>query len=71
MDLMITSCTSVAHLSAALGIPTWVMVPVMPYYTWAMPGNTSPWYDSVRLFRKDGETWDPVLENIDKEFAAF
>jgi len=47
------------------------MIPQMPYYTWAMPGNTSPWYDSVRLFRKDGEDWDPVLENIDKEFAAF
>ena len=31
-DLVITSCTSVSHLSAAMGVETWVIQPVMPYY---------------------------------------
>lgn len=52
LDLVITSCTSVAHMSAALGKETWVIVPVLPYYIWAIPGNKSVWYDSVTLFRQ-------------------
>lgn len=62
LDLVITSCTSVAHLSAALGVETWVIVPVLPYYLWAVPGDRSAWYDSVRLFRqtKYGDWTDPL-----------
>jgi hypothetical protein len=51
-DLVITSCTSVAHLSGAMGVPTWVVIPILPYYLWAKPGNTTEWYDSVKLFRQ-------------------
>ncbi len=65
LDLVITSCTSIAHLAGALGIETWVIVPVLPYYTWAVPGDKSAWYDSVKLFRqtKYGE-WDDTLANV-------
>ena len=52
LDLVITSCTSVAHLAAALGVETWVIVPVLPYYVWAVPGDKSVWYDSVNIFRQ-------------------
>ena len=51
-DLVITSCTSVAHLSAAMGIDTWIVVPVLPYYLWAPPTDSTVWYDSVTLFRQ-------------------
>ena len=51
-DLVITSCTAVAHLSAAMGVATWIVVPVLPYYLWAPPANTTVWYDSVTLFRQ-------------------
>lgn len=67
LDLVITSCTSVAHAAAALGIETWIIVPVLPYYTWAVPGEKAAWYDSVRLFRqtKYGE-WDDVFDKVKK-----
>ena len=52
-DLVITSCTSVAHLSAAMGVPTWIVVPILPYYLWAKPGNKTEWYNSVELFRQE------------------
>ena len=67
-DLIISSCTSVAHLAASMGIPTWVVVPIMPYYTWAVPGNTSKWYDSVRVYRqtKYGE-WETPFNQIRKD----
>lgn len=63
LDLMITSCTSVAHMAGALGIETWVIVPILSYYIWAHPEQeTTPWYDSVRLFRQTqfGDWTDPL-----------
>jgi len=65
LDLVITSCTSIAHMAGALGKETWVIVPVLPYYAWAKAGEKSVWYDSVRLFRQEkyGE-WDAPLNAI-------
>ncbi len=70
LDLVITSCTSVAHAAAALGRETWVVVPVLPYYVWALPGERSPWYNSVRLFRQSqwGE-WSDVFDRIRSALA--
>ena len=72
LDLVITSCTSIAHCAAALGVFTWVIVPVLPYYTWARPGNTSAWYSSVRLFRQEvyGD-WNKPLQDIKTELCEF
>lgn len=69
-DVIITSCTSVAHLSAAMGIPTWIVTPIMPYYTWVVPGDTSRWYDSVKLFRQEkyGE-WEAPFKKIREELT--
>lgn len=68
LDLVITSCTSIAHLAGSIGIPTWIVTPIMPYYTWSVPGEKSSWYDSVRLFRQEkyGE-WDTPFKNIRNE----
>jgi hypothetical protein len=71
-DLVISSCTSVAHLSAAMGIPTWVAIPILPYYLWALPGSSVPWYDAVRLFRQSKyDTWDDVFEMIRSELSDY
>jgi hypothetical protein len=67
LDLVITSCTSVAHLSAALGKETWIIIPIMPYYAWAVPGEKTIWYDSVKLFRqKIYGNWDAPLSEVRK-----
>ncbi len=64
-DLVISSCTSVSHLSAAMGVPTWVVIPIMGYYLYAEPGNKTPYYNSMRLFRqqKYGD-WTHPFEEI-------
>jgi len=64
LDLIITSCTSIAHLSGAMGKPTWIVTPIMPYYTWAVSGHTSKWYNSVKLFRQEkyGEWKSPFIK---------
>lgn len=67
-DLVISSCTSVAHLSAAMGIPTWIVVPILPYHIWALPGEKTPYYDSVRLFRQEiYGNWSEPFEKINLE----
>jgi hypothetical protein len=64
MDLVVTSCTAIAHLAAGMGKPTWVIVPAMPYYCWAQPGNKSDWYPTVQLFRQEyyGDWTGPFIE---------
>ena len=65
LDLVITSCTSIAHLSAALGKPTWIIVPVLPYYTWALPGKKSPWHDTVTIYRQTKHgNWDEPFTSL-------
>lgn len=72
MDLVITSCTSIAHLAAAMGKETWVLPPILPYNTWA-PGapesNTSPYYPSVKLYRQsEYEKWNKTFQKLYVDF---
>lgn len=80
LDLVITSCTSIAHLSAALGKPTWVVVPVLPYYIWSYQndnfknifGDKSYYYESVTLFRqKEYGEWKEPFEKIKQSLDLF
>ena len=54
-DLVITSsCTSVAHLAGAMGIKTFIVVPILSILSYGLyPVNTTPYYDSVTLFRQE------------------
>lgn len=69
-DIVITSCTSVAHMAAAMGVQTWIVTPVLPYYLWAKPGAQTEWYDSVRLFRQTGYgDWVTVFGDLKRELG--
>jgi hypothetical protein len=65
MDLVISVDTSVAHLSGALGRRTWVLLAHGADWRWLRDRDTSPWYDSVKLFRQAaiGE-WRSVFERM-------
>jgi Flp pilus assembly protein TadD len=52
LDLVISVDTSVAHLAAALGRPTWILLPHTPDYRWLLGRDDSPWYPRVHLFRQ-------------------
>jgi hypothetical protein len=72
LDLVITSCTSIAHLASAMGKPTWVIVPLLPYHIWAYGGDHSPWYlDSTKVFRQTKfGNWDETFDQIVRELKV-
>lgn len=51
MDIVISVDTSVAHLSAALGKKTIILLPDSPDWRWMIGLKTSPWYQNVCLIR--------------------
>jgi len=65
LDVVITSCTSIAHAAAAMGKRTIVIVPISAYYTWSHSTKQSPWYgDNVTLLRQvKPRSWaEPIAE---------
>lgn len=65
LDLVITIDTSIAHLAAALGKPTWVLLCYNPDWRWMLEGDSSPWYPTMRLFRQPTFwDWNSVFENV-------
>ncbi|WP_232519324.1 hypothetical protein [Caballeronia insecticola] len=65
LDLVITVCTSVAHLSGALGRPTWVLLDANPYWIWGRDSVHTPWYASAKLYRQsEFGQWEPVLDRV-------
>ena len=68
MDLVITCCTSIAHLCGALGVPAWVVLCKNPYWVWMFDRSDSPWYPSLRLFRQDKtDDWRSVMQRVRDE----
>lgn len=71
MDYVISVDTSVAHLAAAMGKPTWIMITFDPDFRWQLGRSDSIWYSDVRLFRQNADMrWDSVIQNVCGELAA-
>jgi tetratricopeptide (TPR) repeat protein len=65
MDVVISVDTSVAHLAAALGRPTWLLLPYSPDWRWLLDRDDSPWYASMRLYRQSSDRqYAPVLQRV-------
>jgi ADP-heptose:LPS heptosyltransferase len=68
LDLTISVCTAVVHLSGAMGRPVWVLTPQAAEWRYGTRGEAMPWYPSARVFRQEhyGD-WDPVLRHVASE----
>jgi tetratricopeptide (TPR) repeat protein len=71
-DLVISVDNTTVHLSAALGRPTWVLLPVVADWRWMSHRSDSPWYPSVNLFRQSvwGE-WGDVLYFVRNKLDSY
>lgn len=71
LDLLIGVDTAVIHLAGAMGKPTWVMIPFIPDWRWAMHREDSRWYPSLRLFRQQRpKDWAGVVERMRRELIG-
>ncbi|SEJ58388.1 tetratricopeptide repeat protein [Paraburkholderia diazotrophica] len=71
LDLVISVCTSTAHLAGALGRRTWVLLDVNPYWTWMTDGRDSPWYPTATLYRqRQFAQWQPVMDEVASDLRA-
>jgi tetratricopeptide (TPR) repeat protein len=65
MDLVISTCTSTAHLAGALGVPVWVALHHNPDWRWLRHREDSPWYSNARLFQQKAPgDWKGVFRSI-------
>ena len=72
-DMVISVSNTTAHLAAALGKPTWVLVPASVGNLWYWMRGTSqtPWYPTATIFRqpKIGQ-WSSVIIEIEKRLQS-
>ncbi|CAB3705280.1 tetratricopeptide repeat protein [Paraburkholderia rhynchosiae] len=71
LDLVVTVCTSVAHLAGALRVPTWLLLDVNPHWLWMLERDDSPWYPSMQIYRQaQYREWLPVLGRVKADLVA-
>ena len=73
LDVVVSVDTATAHLSAALGKPTWIMLNnYAPCWRWLLSRDDTPWYATARLFRQPqmGD-WATVVERIRLHLKLF
>ena len=72
MDMMISVCTSVIHLSGALNIPSIVLLSVHSDWRWLDDQTRSTWYPNTAIIRqpKDGD-WDSVIQSASEYLDKF
>ena len=71
MDLIITICTSAAHLAGAIAAPTWLLLDVNPHWVWLTERNDSPWYPTLTLYRQTAyREWDDLMDRVQNDLAA-
>tara|TARA_Y100001970_G_scaffold293873_1_gene444129 strand:+ start:2992 stop:4803 length:1812 start_codon:yes stop_codon:yes gene_type:complete len=68
LDLFVTVSNSTAHLAASLGVETWIIKPKnhAVFHYWNQPGNSTPWYNSVKLYNYKGD-WSITVNEIKKD----
>jgi hypothetical protein len=72
LDLVISVCTSVAHLAGALGKPVWIPLHYDSCWRWLLNREDSPWYPAARLFRQPVMgAWEPAIADLATALRTF
>lgn len=71
LDGLVTVDTGLAHLSGALGLPTYVMLPFSPDWRWGLGTDRTPWYPRATLIRqKTPKDWRGVISQLESLLSA-
>jgi tetratricopeptide (TPR) repeat protein len=65
LDMVISVDNSTVHMSGALGVPVWTLLPFACDWRWMQEFEDTPWYHTMRLFRqKNPGNWDEVFDQV-------
>ena len=70
LDLVIAPDTMMVHLAGSLGKPVWLVLHYLADWRWPFSGETTPWYPTARLFRRDSDGWESVTAKLVAELTA-
>lgn len=72
LDLVVSVCTSIAHLAGAMGVPLYVLLCHAADWRWLLDRNDSPWYPTARLFRQPRQgDWETPVTCLVQEVATW
>jgi tetratricopeptide (TPR) repeat protein len=72
LDLVLSVDTSIAHLSGALGKPTWILLCYLPDWRWLLDRSDCPWYPTANLYRQPAAgDWDSITSKVGKDLATW
>jgi tetratricopeptide (TPR) repeat protein len=62
LDLVISVDNATVHMTGALGVPVWTLLPFACDWRWMRGYEDTPWYRTARLFRQRSQgDWDTVF----------
>jgi hypothetical protein len=65
LDLVISIDNSTVHIAGAVGTPCWVLLPASQDWRWPAVGESTPLYESLRLFRNTQlHHWGGVIAEV-------
>ena len=64
-DTVISTDSSILHLSGSLGVNTWLALRYIPDWRWGLHKSDTPWYSTLKLFRQPSpDDWGSLGEQI-------
>lgn len=72
VDLLISSDNVLLNLAGSMGKKAFLLLPKNTEWRWFFDDERTPWYDSVRIFRKteENESWDTLITRVIKEIQG-
>lgn len=70
VDAVVTVQQTAVHVAGGVGAKTHALIGTHPHWRYGMTGDRMPWYESVKLHRRNGE-WKEVISRVleELEFA--
>jgi hypothetical protein len=69
LDLVISVDTMIAHLAGSLARPVWLLLSFLPDCRWGLEGQTTPWYPTMRIFRRGHMGWESLIHTVAAELT--
>ena len=71
LDRVVCVDTAVAHLAAAMGKETWVLLCFNADWRWLLNRTDSPWYQKASLIRQaKARDWSSVFDQLNAGLAS-